>query len=302
MNLFRAVVRSYNASAYTATVEPVEGLSTQLENVPVLYPSALANDLTDGALVLVADLGDGHHVILGKITPDTPAIAAHLADPDAHHAQSHQHEGSDITSAVTNADAVDTYHAAASAMAYRLLAMDSNAHFPTHRVTANLGMTGNFIIATDEGAKDGIITRVGYKTTWTSGVAYDAITFTCLGGASGSSYRASVTGLLYVTAQARDTGYNMSTAGALFLITVYKDSSLNMGTIIQQIGSTNQMWPPITITATQKSGASSTSVTVQLTFTQANCLNSATIAAWRFSAVQYSNYSPSYITITTNQA
>lgn len=306
MNLFRAVVRAYDSNNYTAAIEPVEGMSTQLEAVPVLYPSAMSSDMTDGSLVLVADLGDGHHVIIGKITSGTPAIAAHFADPDAHHAQSHQHEGSDILSAVPIADTVDGYHAYGTPTALSLLALDSNARFPSHRVTSSLGMTGDFIIATIEGSRDGVISRVGYKTTWVSGTAYDAVTFTCEGGGPSSSYRASITGLLFVTAQGRDTGYNQATSGAMFLITVYKNSNQAMGTIIQQIGTTNQHVTSegnlISIAVTQKAGASATSVTVQATFTQTDCRNVATIAAWTFVGVQYSNYAASYITVTANQS
>lgn len=68
MNLYRATVRSYDADNKLATIEPVDGMATAIEDVPVLYASANPDDITEGSLILVADLGDGHHVIVGRIS------------------------------------------------------------------------------------------------------------------------------------------------------------------------------------------------------------------------------------------
>jgi hypothetical protein len=335
MNLFRATVRSYNTGAYTATIEPIEGATTQIEDVPVLYPQANASDMIADALVLCADLGDGHYCIIGKISTGTPALTAHMADPDAHHDETHTHPGSDITSQVSDADTVDGEHAAAFAdashthpgsditsqvsdahtvdslhaattpTANRLLSMDSNTRFPSHRVTASLGMTADLIMATSEGWQDGILSRAGWKFSFTSGTAYDAVTFTCAGGTNSVSYRASITLLLLVTAQCVDTGgTHLATSGALFLVTVYKNKNSTMGMVIQQIGSTNQHdaggTSYITIAASSAS-AGSTSIKLQLTFTMTSA-DVYAYAGWGIIGYQYSNQANVYITATVNNA
>lgn len=204
-----------------------------------------------------------------------------------------------------DADTVDGIHASAAVEPDKLLALDSNGRFPSHYVTGALGMTGNFDInGLPASGEMGVITRIGYKNNWVADTPYDMLTFTNAGGGDSTQYRASVSGLLIVTAQGRNTSNQMATASAVYLVTVLKNSNQTMASVIQRLGNANLHKTggnDITITVAQKSGASSTSLTIVVTFTYLESLNTFCVAGWDFWGVQYSNYASSTITVTAVQ-
>ena len=91
----------------------------------------------------------------------------------------------------------------------------------------------------------------------------DIITFT-KGTASYSSSRGLCTGLLFVSVNGRSSGGSWRLCSRVYLLTIYSLGTLNMVVDLQQLGSDNeQIGGAITLTVQQKSGTSSTSLTLE---------------------------------------
>jgi hypothetical protein len=140
VQIIRAVLREYHAATHTAEVEPVLGPASLVGEIPVLI-SCRPDLLTNGRQVAVLAWSDVGGLVLGPYgaVPADPPSADDADKVDGIHAASTAtankllalNASSKLPASITgDADTVDSIHAAASATANKLLALDASSKLP----------------------------------------------------------------------------------------------------------------------------------------------------------------------------
>jgi hypothetical protein len=145
---------------------------------------------------------------------------------------------------------------------------------------------------------------IGYKNSPSDDTFFDVLNFTAPGGAGSTSYRGVCSGILTITFHNRHTsGYVLARSRAYFVTVycMYYSGAYVMQSDIQQLGSDNAYeGGGFTITATvqEKSGASSTALTIEAKFTH-TAFGTAGHVMWAFQCHSVGSHAEVYITPAT---